>query len=394
MLLVNNAVSLSKPASAVMAGNNPVVLLSSLDVQTDILRLPPLPGKHLDKAARRELRSRYPGNIDNADMEYFPLPRSQKEKAEKVRPLAVFTAEPETGLRYREKRGFVVPALAFLLAARGFIGKESDLILLVTPEWIDAAFFAGGELAEYSTIGRKSVSPPFDFPESLRAKTETEKRGPVLIILKDTDETDDYVQSLKRRYADHLSCGIGDLYGKVNMRRCAVFRGKQTETTFPDKSAKNAKNVKKAAAFLAAVYGVSLLLSLAIVTAKAENSAAALKRAFDERETLRSEIELLLAEIAALENPASLSGSGQNSAALPDPYTLTSEIYRRTGEARIHSIIIQGEKFSFEAEARDALRLVRELEQSPYFSGITLHQTVPLSADSEQFSVSGRIRHE
>jgi hypothetical protein len=391
MLLVNNAVSLSKPASAVMAGNNPVVLLSSLDVQTDILRLPPLPRQHLDKVVRWELRSRYPGNIDNADMEYFPLPQSQKEKTEKIRPLAVFTVEPETGLRYREKRGPVIPALAFLLAARKFIGKGSDLILLVTPEWIDAVAFTGEELAEYATIGRKSVSPPFDFLESLRAKTETEKRGTVLIILKDTDETDDYVQSLKRHYADHLIIGIGDLYGKVNIRKYAVFRGKKTETTFPDKSA---KNVKKAAAFLAAIYGVSLLLSLAIVTAKAENSAAALKRVYDERETLRNEIELLLAEIAALENPDPISGSEQNNAAFPDPYTITAEIYRRIGEARIHSITIQGEKFSFEAEARDALRLIRELEQSPYFAGITLHQTVPSSADSEQFSVSGRIRHE
>jgi hypothetical protein len=370
-------------------GNRSAVLLSSLEVQTDILRLPRLPRKQREKTIRRELRSRYPGNADNVDVECFPLPRSRKEREEKVRPLAVFTAEPETGLRYREKRGPVIPGLAFLLAGKTSAGKESDLILLVTPEWIDAASFAGEELADYSTIGRKSVSPPFDLLESLRAKTETEKRGPVLIILKDTDETDDYVQSLKQRYADHLIIGIGDLYGKINMRKCAVFRRRKTVNTFPDK---NAENTKKAATFLMAVYGLSLFLALAIVTAKAENNAAALKRTYDERKALHDEGETLLAEISALEN--SVSGSGQNDAGFPDPYTLTAEIYRRVRGAQIHSIIIQGEKFSFEAEARDALRLIRELEQSPYFTGITLHQTMPSSADREQFSVSGRIRHE
>jgi hypothetical protein len=387
MLLVNNAMSLDKPVSAMMMGNKPVVLLSSLEVQTDILRLPRLPRKRREKTARRELRSRYPGNTENADVECFPLPQSREERAEKIRPLAVFTAEPETGLRYREKREPVVPALAFLLAARRSAGKESDLILLVTRDWVDVASFMGERLAEYFTIGRKSVLPPFEFLESPRIKTETEKPGSVLIILKDTDETDDYVQSLTQHYADHRIIGIGALYGKINIRKCAVFRGK-TGKPLPD------KNVKKAAAFLLAVYGLSLFLSLTIVTAKAENSAAALKRTYDERKVLHDEGEILLAEIAALENPDSISGPEQNSAEFPDAYSLAAEIYGRIRGARIHLITIQGEKFSFEAEARDALRLIRELEQSPYFTGITLHQTMPSSADMERFSVSGRIRHE
>ena len=386
MLFVNNAVSLAKPASAMRMGNKPVVLLSSPEVQTDILRLPRLPRKQREKTVRRELRSRYPGNTDNADMECFPLPRSRKDRAEKVRPLAVFTAEPETGLRYREKREPVIPALAFLLAGQKSAGKESDLVLLVTPDWVDAASFMGEGLMEHSAISRKSASPPFDLLESLRAKTETEKRGPVLIILKDTDETDDYVQSLKQHYADHRIIDASVLYGTINIRKWAVFRGKKTEKAFPG------KNAKKAAAFLLAVYGLSLLLSLAIVTARAENSAIILKQPYDERKSLREEGEMLLAEIAALENPD--SGSTRDEAGCPDPYTLVSEIHDRIRGARIHSIIIQGEKFSFEAEARDALRLIRELEQSPYFTGITLHQTAPSSADREQFSVSGRIRHE
>ncbi|MDR0586597.1 MAG: hypothetical protein LBG26_05105 [Treponema sp.] len=384
MLLVNNAAPLSKPISAVMPGNKPAVLLSSLEVQTDILRLPRLPRKQREKTVHREIRPRYPGNTDNADIECFPLPRSRRERAEKIWPLAVFTAEPETGLRYREKRGSVIPGLAFLLAGQKYAGKESDLVLLVTPDWIDAAFFAGEELTEYSTIGRRGTFPPFDFIENLRAKTGTEKRGPVLIILKDTDEMDDYVQSLKRHYTDNRILGAGDLRDKINIRRCTVFRGKKTKETFPG------KNVKKAAAFLPAFYGLFLFLSLVIVTAKAENNAALLKRTYDERKARHDESETLLAEIAALENP----GPGADDTGFPDPYALIVEIHRCIRGARIHSITIQGEKFSLEAEARDALRLIRELEQSPYFTGIALHQTIPSQADWEQFSVSGRIRHE
>ncbi|MDR0710289.1 MAG: hypothetical protein LBF77_09505 [Spirochaetaceae bacterium] len=382
MLFVNNTAPLSKPVSAMMLGNKPAVLLSSLEVQTDILRLPRLPRKQREKTVRREIRPRYPGNTDNADIEYLPLPRSRKERAEKIWPLAVFTAEPETGLRYREKRGSIIPGLAFLLAGQKYAGKESDLVLLVTPDWIDAAFFAGEELAEYSTIGRRGAFPPFDFIENLRAKTGMEKRGPVLIILKDTDETDDYVQNLKRHYTDNRIIGAGDFRDKINIRRYAVFHGKKTKETFPG------KNVKKAAAFLPVFYGLFLFLSLTIVTAKAENNAALLKRTYDERKARHDESETLLAEITALENPG-LDGMG-----FPDPYALIVEIHRCIRGARIHSITIQGEKFSLEAEARDALRLIRELERSSYFTGITLHQTMPSQADWEQFSVSVRIRHE
>ncbi|MDR2246927.1 MAG: hypothetical protein LBE17_09745 [Treponema sp.] len=386
MLLVNNAAPLGKPVSTMMPGNKPAVLLSSLEVQTDILRLPRLSRKQREKTVRREIRPRYPGNTDNADIECLPLPRSRKERAEKIWPLVVFTAEPETGLRYREKRGPVIPGPALLLAGKKYAGKESDLVLLVTPDWIDAAFFAGEELAEYSTIGRRGACPPFDFIENIRAKTGTEKLGPVLIILKDTDETDDYVQKLKRYYTDNRIIGAGDLRDKINIRRCAVFRGKKTKAAFPGKS------VKKAAAFLPVFYGLFLFLSLAIVTTKAENNAVLLKRTYDERKARHDESETLLAEIAALENPD--PGPGADGTDFPDPYALIAEIYRCIRGARIHSIAIQGEKFSLEAEGRDALRLIRELEQSPCFTGITLHQTMPSQADREQFSVSGRIRHE
>ncbi|MDR1410845.1 MAG: hypothetical protein LBI91_01415 [Spirochaetaceae bacterium] len=381
-LPVNNAVPPGRTDSAVMPGNRPAVLLSPLEVQTDILRLPPLPRKQREKAVRRELRSLYPGNAETACVEFFPLPRNRKDPAGRMRPLAVFTAEPETGLRYREKQGPVIPGLAFLLAGGRYAGKDSDLALLLTPEWIEAASFTGGEVADYSAAGRKSSGPPPEFLEGLRPKTETEQQQ-VTIILKDTDETDDYVQSLKRRFTDHRIIGIGDLRDKINIRKYAVFRRKKTKAPLL---------TKKAAAFLLALYGIFLFISLELVAAKAENSAALLKQRYDERKARHDESERLLAEIEALENPG--PASGQDKAGFPDPYTVIAEINRRVRGAHFHSIIIQGERFSFEAEAPDALGLLRELERSPYFAGIVLHQTAPLSADSELFSISGSIQHE
>jgi hypothetical protein len=128
-----------------------------------------------------------------------------------------------------------------------------------------------------------------------------------------------------------------------------------------------------------------------ILTAKAENRVIALKQTYDEQKSYHDEMEELVAEIKALESPNSAINPEDQ---FPDPYTLIAEIYGRIRGAQIHSIIIQGEKFSFEAEARDALHLLQELRESPYFSNITLHQTSPSAADREQFSVSGRIRHE
>ncbi|MDR1352080.1 MAG: hypothetical protein LBK05_02265 [Treponema sp.] len=381
-LLVNNAVPLAGPGPAVTARNKPVVLLSPLEVQTDILRLPPLSRKQREKAVRRELRSRYPGNADTACVEYFPLPRNRKT-ADRTRPLAAFTAGPETGLRFREKQGPVIPGLAFLLAGRRYAGKDSDLALLLTPEWVEAASFTGGEIEDYSAAGRKSAGPPPEFLESLCPKPETEtKERQMTIILKDTDESDDYVQSLMRRFTDHRIIGIGDLYDKINTRKYAVFRQKNTKAPFLN---------KKAAAFLLALYGIFLFLSLEIVTAKAENSAALLKQSYDERKACHDESERLLAEIEALENPGPVPAPGQGNTEFPDPYVVIAEIYSRIRGARFHSIIIQGERFSFEAEAEDALGLLRELEQSPFFTGIVLHQTAPLSTDSELFSISGKI---
>ncbi|MDR1128031.1 MAG: hypothetical protein LBL20_01865 [Treponema sp.] len=384
-LLVNNAVPLARPVPAVTAGNKPVALLSPLEVQTDILRLPPLPRKRREKAVRRELRSRYPGNADTACVEYFPLPRNRKKTADRTRPLAAFTAGPETGLRFREKQGAVIPGLAFLLAGRRSAGKDSDLALLLTPVWVEAASFTGGEIADYSAAERKNAGPPPEFLESLCPKPETEtetKERQVTIILKDTDESDNYVQSLMRRFTDHRIIGIGNLYDKINTRKYAVFRQKNTKAPFLN---------KKAAAFLLALYGIFLLLSLEIVTAKAENSAVLLKQNYDERKAYHDESERLLAEIEALENSDPVPASGQGNTEFPDPYAVIAEIHSRIRGARFHSIIVQGERFSFEAEAGDALGLLRELEQSPFFTGIVLHQTAPLSTDSELFSISGKI---
>jgi hypothetical protein len=382
-LLVNNAVPLARPVPAVMTRNKAVVLLSPLEVQTDILRLPPMFRKRREKTVRRELRSRYPGNADTACVEFFPLPRNRKKTADRTRPLAAFTTGPETGLRFREKQGPVIPGLAFLLAGCRYAGKNSDLALLLTPEWIEAASFTGGEIADYLAAGRKSAGPPSEFLESLCPKTETETNDrQITIILKDTDESDDYLQSIKRRFTDHRIIGIGDLYDKINIRKYAVFRRKNTKAPFLN---------KKAAAFFLALYGIFLFLSLEIVTAKAENSAVLLKQNYDKRKAYHDENERLLAEIEALENPGSATASGQDNAEFPDPYAVIAEIHSRIRGARFHSIIIQGERFSFEAEAGDALGLLRELEQSPFFTGIVLHQTASLSADSELFSISGKI---
>ncbi|MDR0451796.1 MAG: hypothetical protein LBH15_01985 [Treponema sp.] len=379
-LPANNAAPPDRPASVVTAGKKSAVLLSPLEVQTDILHLPPLPQKQREKAVRRELRSRYPGNADTACVEYFFLPQNRKKTAGRTRPLAAFTAGPETGLRLREARGPVLPGLAFLLAGRRCAGKDSDLALLLTPEWIEAASFSGGELADYSAAGItgiKSSGPPLEFLEGPRSKTGTEDRR-VTIILKDTDENADCVQSLRRHFADHRITGIGDLWDKVSIRRYAVFRRK---TAGPN---------KKAAVLLLAFYGVFLFLALALATARAEKSAARLGRNYDELKARHDENGRLLAEIEALENP----GAERGKAGPPDPYAVIAEIHRRIRGANFRSITIQGERFSFEAEARDALSLFRELEQSPRFTGVTLHQTAPASADSELFSVSGRVLHE
>jgi hypothetical protein len=372
MLLVNNTIAFNKTGSAMMMGNKAAVLLSPLEIQTDILHLPPLPQKQREIAIRRELRSRYPGNTDTADIDYFLLPQS--------RSVAVFTAEQETGLRYREKQGPVIPGLAFLLAGQRAMGKDRSQILLVTPDWIETASFIKGELTEHFAIPRKNAASPPDLFENLPAEAESG-----MIILRDQDETDDYILSLKQRYVNPRIINISDLFQEINVRKCTVFRRKNVNRFSIN---------KKTAASLPVVYGLFLLLSIVILTAKAENSMAVLEQTYDENKSYHDEMEMLLAEIKALENPESGADSNQDSGMLPDPYTIVAEIHSRIRGAQIHSIIIQGEKFSFEAESQDALRLLKGLGDSPYFTNITLHQTVPLSADKEQFSVSGRIRNE
>jgi hypothetical protein len=368
MLLVNNTLAFKKSASAMTMGNRKAILLSPGEIQTDILRLPPVPRKQREAAIRRELRSRYPGNTDTADIDWFFLSRNRKGAA------AVFTTEPETGLRYREKPGPFIPGMAFLLAGRKTAGNDCNMIVLVTADWLEAVSFVKGEIAEHLAAERKT--PPLELLDSITAKTE-----PVLIILKDTDEADEYIQSLKGYYANNRIIGIPALFREINIRKCAIFSRKKRQRSFPN---------KKAAVFLALVYGIALLAATVIMAIKTENSITVLERAYHERKAYHDEKEKLLAEINSLENPVPV----QDTAVLLDPYALIAEIHRGIRRARVHSIIIQKGQFSFEAEGEDALRLFHNLEASPCFTNITLHQTVPVSFDREQFSVSGRIRYE
>jgi hypothetical protein len=388
MLLLNPPSFKVRPgvSSSLQVRGRAAILASPLQIHAYIIKVPVLKPKLREKAIRRELRFRYPGNAGEADIDYFYLSPVQDGVDGPYYRAAVFVAERGIVNQFRREKARLFPGLAFLIAGFKTLGQDQALVVLISKAWVEAASFRDGELFNYSALDRKTVLASINFFTCLSPCTRGKSyEGPVLIILKDPEEHDEYAASLSCHFKNCRISDIRDLSNNISPSKYSIYRSRYKGRKI---------NLDLILIPIFALHGFSLLFSVLLFMSKTEVRIADLNRIYTEQQGYQRETERLLDEIAKLEKPADGLPPEQEARRIPDPYAVIAEIHRRMEGVLVHSIIIQGKRFNFEAEGPDSLRAVRNLGESPYFSSITLHQSSPSNAVGERFSVSGSIDHE
>jgi hypothetical protein len=402
--------------------NRPVVMVSPLDIQTYILQIPVLNQKRREETIRLQLRSHYPGDAASAEIDYFLFAKQKDESSVSCHRAVVFLKEHSaeacfptrsldlsspsdklTGAESRNKEIPLIPGIAVMLAAIDKLGHETikgsntagmnhtgnsetavkyAIIMIVTPDWIEAAGFENGEVTGHAAVKRTAVYLPSPLFEAVCPEQDLSKIS-ALIILKDIPAADSYVSAICGQFKESKVINIGDIIQEINIKRSAIFKyhDKQREV--------NSKRIIKSMIILQAL---SLLITLCVLTARAEDYRAALEQTYRAQTRYHEEADKLLAEIAELENRKAPPNEG--TPRFPNPYSLISEIRTRLPDVLVHSIVIQEDRFNFEAEGADSIRSLNALRASGYFSSLILHQTIPSKRGGEQFSISGSIRNE
>jgi hypothetical protein len=98
-----------------MIHHHPVVMVSPLDIQTYILRLPALNHKRREEAIRLQLRTLYPGDTSSAEIDYF-LAAGQHDQGS-TRRVVVFLADKIASAEYRDKKTHLIPGIALMMVA-------------------------------------------------------------------------------------------------------------------------------------------------------------------------------------------------------------------------------------------------------------------------------------
>ncbi|GHV89304.1 hypothetical protein AGMMS50267_16640 [Spirochaetia bacterium] len=389
---------------ALLVHNRPAVMVSPLDIQTYILEIPPLNQRRRDEAIRLQLRTRYPGDAAFAEIDYFLFTKQRnKHNGSRCFQAVVFLADSLTAAEYRDRQTPLIPGIALMMAALEKFSpdtrEDSDtaginrtgesgsaakhtLVMIITPDWIEAAGFENREVTGHAAAKRTGVHLPLPLLEIL-CPGQDSSHTPALIILKDVPATDSLVSAAGERFTENRIIDMGDILPEVNIKKSAIFKHR-------DKQQQSSS--KRIAAALIILQALSLLLALHILAVKAEEYHTALERTYREQTQYKREAEKLLAEIAQLENrevPTNTEAPGT-----ADPYVLIAEIRSRLPDVLVSSIVIQGERFNFEAEGADSIQSLDALRKSSRFFDITLHQTTPSKRGGEQFSISGSIRHE
>ncbi|GHT79606.1 hypothetical protein FACS1894130_08800 [Spirochaetia bacterium] len=388
---------------AVMIHNRPAVMVSPLDIQTYILQIPVLNKRRREEAIRLQLRTRYPGDAGSAEIDYFLFANHRDENNAPCHRVVVFLANKITGGGYQNKKTPLIPGIVLMLAAVKIFnpvkeknsntanlnstGKtepasKSALVMIITPDWIEAAGFKNREITGHAAAKRTGVYPPFPLLATLCPEQDS-SQTPALIILKDIPAADTYVSAICGQFMESRIIDIDDIISEINIKRSTIFRYRNTRQKV---------NRKWITAPLIIIQVLSLLLALHFLTVKAEDYHTVLEKTYREQTRYHEEEDKLLAEIGELENRE--ASPAAEVPQLPDPYSLISEIRSRLPDVLIHSIIIQGERFNLEAEGADSIHSLNALRDSRYFFGITLHQTTPSKRGGERFSISGGIRHE
>jgi hypothetical protein len=376
------------------------LLISPLDIQAFPMNIPPLKKTDREKIIRSRLKTLYPGNPGDTVFEYALSGGKRRSGQEAQDTLMVFAADKEIYELYRRTGKSLIPGTAIMSLGAAKIKAPSKLVILLGPAWAEAIRFDSNEISGYVSAPRDTDTAGLAWLSPLYAEAEADTLPVIIIEDPRGDHTgpgdgslggpngepgggprDGAGDELRGLFAKSVSMRIAEAAEGLNIKRARIFYGRGEGRNF---------NHKRLISVLLILNCASLAFSLRLVSSIRGKELVRLQEIGREQAGYAREAERLQKEIAEIRGRLFREQAHQG----PAVYAIISEIDACLSNARIRNLIIQADSFSLEAEGADSIAALRALRGSAYFSGIILHQAAPSKTGGEQFSISGKVRHE
>jgi hypothetical protein len=366
--------------------NNRALLISPLEIPVYLLELPtnrrgsnPQGSGQKEALLEGELRNRlkalYPGAPENTAIDYT-LEAGNKTHAPQA---VVYVSSRETCEGHRSLGRPLIPGTALMrLALRG-AGLATALCVIATEEWVEAAFFEDARLLRCgSAPAAASGGLPFSFVASLASGGEKGPAAALFIRAGSPAAQNETAETMLRQFFDPVrTLDLTDIAARGTLKNLGVFN---------DSRRRSRARRRRITGALLLLNGVSLLLSLHIVSGRTRLELSRLEQQErEQREVLdrAKELERRLAELEAAKGAATRSGGA-------DPYGLIAGLRSCLSGGWIRSLVIQGEHFDLEAEGVDSIEALQSLQTSGRFGELSLRRASKSPVAGDQFTISGR----
>jgi len=359
--------------ATVQGGKPDLVLLPRTAFDVYIVDVPPIKGDNMETAIRARLRAVHPGSVDDADIDYRALAGDPGRCAvHVVRKSALAEAKPDGAAEAFTSSTRIMDAMK---------REGAPLSLWVSADWAELCEFADTGLKVSRVASRASRGLPETLGRLLKGKTAGAKIDCVFSVSADGDERA-ALDAIRGMGFDPAPMTVTEAISRCPRKELQLFRKVAGRAALAGSLAM--KGMIAAMILLAAALPARLASYRSEELADLQKKHAALKESTSGLTDRFAELEALEAKYKEL--------SSRRERRI---YERVSDIALISGDRiRIRSLTIQGDDFRFEAEGRDALRVLSSLSRSGEFDSVDLQQSVPGAAAGERFSISGRWKHD
>ena len=347
------------------------ILLSRLDVEQYLVELPPLPEEKVGAALKYRLPALYPGSIESARIDFV-------RNGGKGNRYILFVVDEARLAAYRRK-AMGGELLSPTLVAKELSPRGPWTSVSWAGTWASLDRFEGGALIASRRV-RRSGGVAEDLSRLL-SESEGEKYGKSASVFVSEEASGD-AGALEGAVADlgireFRILPLSGLLPRLRIARVLLFPLRP--------------RARKARGYaLVALACLDLALSCILAhrsLGELDAELSAVKDGYLRMQRRNGETLRLVDEIAASEGKYEKLLAEE----APDMYAVVSSVAADTGPgSRILGLIVQEGEFRMEAEGPDALAALSKLELSGDFDSVKLHQSLPIAAGRERFTISGK----
>jgi hypothetical protein len=358
-------------------------LVSPLEMPTYLLELPDMKDALIEGEIRSRLKTLYPGDPENTELDYTLWPRRKKTEP---RIALAHVCSRLTGEMCRGLQRPLIPGTTLMRLAMNKAALESALCVIATEEWVEAALFEEARVIRYGSCPVSSASSegsPFSFITSFGSGGESGRGAALFIRTGSSDKRNEETEKALLQFFDPpMVFDINEVVSKRKLKSLGIFN---------DSRRRSRELQRRSTGALIFLNCVSLLLSLHSVSGRTKLELFKIeKQEKEHRQTLdrAKALEDEIAELLARNKTGNQEGK-------TDPYSIITGLQHCLSGAWIKSLVIQGDNFDLEAEGADSIAVLQSLQRSDIFSELSLRRASSSPIAGDQFFISGRAgNHE